>query len=191
MFLIVGLGNPGKKYEKTRHNAGWLVVDELARRWNLEFSRKQHEAITAAGLMHEQSVMLAKPQTFMNLSGKAVSALARYNRIAPEQLLVVSDDMALPTGKLRMRAGGSDGGQNGLKSISQMLGHQNYARLRFGIGMPPEEERVQRGTADYVLSPFSTEEAPIVREAVARAADCIEAFVQRGVEAAMNEFNRG
>jgi PTH1 family peptidyl-tRNA hydrolase len=190
MFLIVGLGNPGKKYERTRHNAGWMVLDELARRWHLEFARKQHESLTATGLIQTQNALLAKPQTFMNLSGRAVSALSRYNRIAPENLLVVCDDLNLPTGKLRLRASGSDGGQNGLKNISQLLGHNQYARLRFGIGMPPEEERVQRGTADYVLSPFSAEEIPIATETIARAADCIETFVARGVEAAMNEFNR-
>lgn len=191
MFLIVGLGNPGKKYERTRHNVGWMVLDELARRWGIETGRKQHQALTGVGLMREQNVMLAKPQTFMNLSGTAVSALARYNRVEAAELIVICDDLNLPTGKLRLRAGGSDGGQNGLKNITQMLGHQKYARLRFGIGAPPDEERVQRGTADYVLSPFAAAEAALVAESLARAADCVETFVARGIEAAMNEYNRG
>jgi len=191
MFLIVGLGNPGKKYERTRHNVGWTVLDELARRAGIEVGRKQHQALTGVGLVGEQNVMLAKPQTFMNLSGTAVSALSRYNRIEAGQIIVVCDDLNLPTGKLRLRASGSDGGQNGLKSISQMLGHHNYARLRFGIGAPPDEERVQRGTADYVLSPFALAESPLVNESVGRASDCIETFVARGIEAAMNEYNRG
>jgi PTH1 family peptidyl-tRNA hydrolase len=191
MFLIVGLGNPGKKYERTRHNVGWMVLDEVARRAGIDVGRKQHQALTGVGLIGETNVMLAKPQTFMNLSGAAVSALSRYNRIEAAQIIVICDDLNLPTGKLRLRAGGSDGGQNGLKNITQMMGHQNYARLRFGIGAPSDEERVQRGTADYVLSPFASAEADLVADAMKRAADCVETFVTRGIEAAMNEYNRG
>jgi PTH1 family peptidyl-tRNA hydrolase len=190
MLLIVGLGNPGAKYARTRHNIGWLVLDELIRRHGIDLSRKAHEAMTGTGLIGEQKVLLAKPQTFMNLSGKSVSALSRYNRIEPQGLLVVCDDLNLPMGKLRLRKEGSDGGQNGLKSVSQMLGSQGYPRLRFGIGEPEREERVQRGTADYVLSPFTAEEWPSVEEAIARAANCVETWVKSGIEPAMNEFNR-
>ncbi|HEX8552863.1 MAG TPA: aminoacyl-tRNA hydrolase [Abditibacteriaceae bacterium] len=190
MYLIVGLGNPGKKYERTRHNIGWLVLDELARRWNIDIARKQHKAETGSGIVKGHAALLAKPQTFMNLSGEAVSALARYNRVAPENLIVVCDDLNLPAGKLRLRAGGSDGGQNGLKSVMQHLGHQNWARLRFGIGEPPREDRLQRGTADYVLTPFAADEWPLVEKAVARAADCLETFVANGLQDAMNQYNR-
>ena len=190
MHLIVGLGNPGKKYERTRHNIGWMVLDELARRGNLSFTRKQHQAFTASGLVAGHSAMLAKPQTFMNESGVAVSALARYNRVAPDHLIVVCDDLNLPTGKLRLRASGSDGGQNGLKSVAQHLGNGNWARLRFGIGEPAREDRVQRGTADYVLSAFAEDETELVKNAIARAADCLETWISRGLQDAMNEFNR-
>jgi len=191
MYLIVGLGNPGAKYARTRHNAGWLVLDEVARRHSLEIARKEHKALTAIGNLGAQKIMLAKPQTWMNLSGEAVSALMRYNRVPMENLLVICDDLALPVGKIRLRAGGSDGGQNGLKSIAQMVSNQGFARLRFGIGEPPREQRLERGTADYVLSAFAPDEKQLVEEALSRAADCVETWAREGVEAAMNAFNRG
>jgi PTH1 family peptidyl-tRNA hydrolase len=168
-----------------------MVIDELARRHGIDVSRKAHEAHTGTGIIGEQKVLLAKPLTFMNLSGKAVSALARYNRIEPQNLIVICDDLNLPMGRLRLRKEGSDGGQNGLKSVSQMLGTQGYPRLRFGIGEPAREERMQRGTADYVLSPFSADEWTAAEAAIARAADCVETWAGRGIEIAMNEFNRG
>ena len=194
MFLIVGLGNPGAKYARTRHNAGWMVLDELARRHNLDFSRRAHEALVATWLHGEDRVLdlrvlVAKPQTFMNESGRAVGALSRYNRVEPANLLVICDDLNLPVGKLRLRPGGSDGGQNGLKSVARALGHQNFARLRFGVGEPPREERETRGTADFVLSPFDKSEESLVEETLARAADCVETWLREGLETAMNRFN--
>ncbi|HEX8834837.1 MAG TPA: aminoacyl-tRNA hydrolase [Abditibacteriaceae bacterium] len=190
MFLIVGLGNPGAKYARTRHNAGWFVIDELARRHGIDVSRKAHEAHTGTGFIGEHKIMLAKPLTFMNLSGRAVSALMRYNRIEQANIIVVTDDLNLPLGRLRLRKDGSDGGHNGLKSITQFLSSNAYPRLRFGIGEPPREERVERGTADHVLSLFAPDEWPLVDQMTTRSSDCIETFVQRGIEAAMNEFNR-
>ncbi len=189
MFLIAGLGNPGARYARTRHNIGWMVLDELSRRWNIELAKRAHEAMTATTQIDEHRVLVAKPQTFMNESGRAIGALLRYNKIELPNLLVICDDLNLPTGKLRLRPGGSDGGQNGLKSVAQNLGSQNYARLRFGVGAPSEEERQQRGTADFVLSPFSPDEIPLVQDGITRAADCVEVFVREGLINAMNRFN--
>jgi PTH1 family peptidyl-tRNA hydrolase len=189
MHLIVGLGNPGAEYSRTRHNIGWMIVDELARRHELRIEKKNHDARIGGGAISGQRVLLAKPQTYMNLSGKAVAALMNFYRIEPSKLLVVCDDLNLPVARLRLRAGGSDGGQNGLKSVAQMIGTRDYARLRFGIGMPPEAERQERGTAAYVLRPFAAEEIPHVEAAISRACECIETFIAAGVEAAMNQFN--
>jgi peptidyl-tRNA hydrolase, PTH1 family len=190
MYLIVGLGNPGARYARTRHNVGWMVLDELARRHHVDLSRKAHEAHLGSGLIGGHRVLLAKPLTFMNLSGRSVSALLRYHNVEPRHLLVVCDDLNLPLGRLRLRRGGSDGGHNGLKSISQTLSTIEYPRLRFGVGEPPREERMERGTADYVLSTFTPDEAGVVADVVARAAACAEVFMGEGVEAAMNRFNQ-
>lgn len=189
MFLIVGLGNPGAQYARTRHNAGWFVIDELARRFEAGAMKKQHEALTASILIDQKRVTLVKPQTFMNLSGRAVSALMRYGRIEAANVLVISDDLNLPLGRLRLRVAGSDGGHNGLKSITQMLGSNEYARLRFGVGEPPREDRRERGTVDHVLSAFGANEWPVVEAATQRGADCVEWVVTQGVQAAMNRFN--
>ena len=189
MFLIVGLGNPGAEYARTRHNIGWLVLDELARRHGIEFTRTNCEAKIGSGLIGEARVLLARPQTYMNLSGRSVAALLRYHSTPHERLLVVTDDLNLPVGRLRLRAGGSHGGHNGLKSIAQHIGGNDFARLRFGVGEPPSEERQERGTRDYVLRPFLPEEAPLVQEAIGRAADCVETFIRDGLEIAMNRFN--
>jgi len=191
MHLIIGLGNPGAKYARTRHNAGWLVLDEMARRHSLEIARKEHKSLTASGTLHGEKIMLVKPQTFMNASGEAVSALMRYNRVPMENLLVICDDLALPVGKIRLRASGSDGGQNGLKSIIQTVSSREFARLRLGIGEPPRQQREERGSADYVLSAFAPDEKPLFDDAARRAADCAETWVREGAEEAMNAFNRG
>jgi len=194
MHLIVGLGNPGAQYAQTRHNIGWLVLDELARRHGLEITRKNCEARIGGGAFLQDGaafkVLLAKPQTFMNLSGRSTQALLHFYNVPLDRLLVVTDDLNLTLGKLRLRAGGSDGGHNGLKSIAQSLGGRSYARLRFGVGEPPRVERVERGTADFVLRPFARDEWPDVEQAIARAANCVETWVFRGIESAMNEWNK-
>jgi PTH1 family peptidyl-tRNA hydrolase len=190
MYLIVGLGNPGSQYAKTRHNVGWFVIDELARRYGIELDKKNADYKTGAGMIGDQKILLIKPQTYMNLSGRAVVSLKNYYRVEPAQILVITDDLNLPVGKLRLRANGSDGGHNGLKSVAHMLGGNNYPRLRFGVGEPPREERAASGTASFVLRPFSPEEWPVVEETTRRAADCVETFVQSGIEPAMNLFNR-
>ena len=189
MFLIVGLGNPGLQYAKTRHNAGWFVVDELARRHSIELAKKNADYKVGLGFLGEQKIALVKPQTFMNLSGRAVASLKHFHRIENSHILVISDDLNLTLGKLRIRAGGSDGGHNGLKSVAQMLGTNEYPRLRFGVGEPPREERVESGTANFVLRPFGKDEWPLVEETSRRAADAIECWIENDLALAMNRFN--
>ncbi len=189
MFLIVGLGNPGLQYAKTRHNAGWFVIDELARRHNIDLVKKNADYKVGIGVVGATKIALVKPQTFMNLSGRAVASLKHFHRVELEQILVISDDLNLALGKIRIRAGGSDGGHNGLKSVAQMLGSQEYPRLRFGVGEPPREERVETGTAGFVLRPFSKEDWPVVEETTRRAADAIEWWLHNDLAGAMSRFN--
>jgi len=189
MFLIVGLGNPGAQYAKTRHNAGWFVVDELARRLSIELVKKNADYKVGLGIMGAEKIALVKPQTFMNDSGRAVQSLKNFYRVELERILVLSDDLNLPLGKLRFRGGGSDGGHNGLKSVAQMLGSKEYSRLRIGVGEPSTEERAQAGTAGFVLRPFSSEEWPVVEEMTRRAAQGVECFVREGLALAMTRFN--
>lgn len=193
--LIVGLGNPGKEYERTRHNTGFMVLDELARRHRAEFHRKlRFNALTAEITLSRSNaprstVLLAKPQTFMNNSGASVQALAAWHKLSPQELLVVVDDADLPLGTLRLRESGSGGGQKGLVSVIQHLGAQDFPRLRIGIGRPTAESPNQ-DLADHVLSTFDKSETPLVKETITRAADAIECALQFGITKAMNEFNK-
>ena len=185
MKLIVGLGNPGSKYRGTRHNVGFEVVDELARRLGLEFEASPTGALMARERGRNAQVMLAKPLTFMNLSGRAVGTLTRYYRIALEDLLIVTDDANLPLGQLRARPAGSDGGHNGLRSVIELLTSEQVSRLRVGVG---RGER-HRDLVDHVLARFDESELEIIRAAVARAANAAELFVSEGMELVMNRFN--
>ncbi len=189
MFLIVGLGNPGLQYARTRHNAGWFVIDELARRHEVSLVKKNADYKLGLGFMGEHKIGLVKPQTYMNDSGRAVASLQHFYRLEIAQILVLTDDLNLPVGKLRLRGNGSDGGHNGLKSIAQSLNSRDYARLRIGVGEPPREERERAGTANFVLRPFSSDEWPLVDENTARAADAVAAWIEGGVEYAMSRFN--
>lgn len=189
MILIVGLGNPGTQYQHTRHNIGWMVLDELSRRHQIPIIKSQLEALTGTGHIGEQRVLLAKPLTYMNLSGRAVAALKNYYQVELEHILIICDDLNLDIGRLRLRASGSDGGNNGLKSVGASLKTRDYARLRCGVGEPPREERQERGTRDFVLSKFSPDESGILQEQLQRAADCAETFALHGTAAAMNRFN--
>ena len=189
MFLIVGLGNPGSQYARTRHNAGWFVIDELARRYDISLVKKNADYKLGLGMMGEHKIGLVKPQTYMNDSGRAVASLRHFYRLEVEQILVLTDDLNLPLGKLRLRGSGSDGGHNGLKSVAQHLGSRDYARLRIGVGEPPREERERAGTANFVLRPFSADEWPVVEEITARAADATQAWIESGVAFAMSRFN--
>jgi PTH1 family peptidyl-tRNA hydrolase len=183
-LLVVGLGNPGRVHEGDRHNVGWMVVDELARRtdarWRAKFSGQLAE-VRLDGLR----LALLKPETFMNDSGRSVAGAARFFKVEPESLLVVHDDVDLESGRLQARAGGGLAGHNGLRSLAQALGTQDFLRLRIGVGRPGRGDR--RSVADYVLSPFGAEED--VGALVSRSADAVETIAREGVEVAQQRFN--
>lgn len=185
MRLIVGLGNPGEKYRRTRHNAGFMVVDELAQRLPQGAVERIDDAWAVKTEIAGERVVLVKPQGFMNRSGPVVEAALRWFNVEPDRLLVISDDVALPLGTLRIRPRGSHGGQNGLRSIIESIGSEEFARLRFGIG---SSEPVL-DLAGFVLSDFADSDVLRVQDMVSRAADAVCAIVEIGVEAAMNTFN--
>ncbi len=186
MKAIVGLGNPGSQYRGTRHNVGFEVVEQLARRASIDFESAPAEALIAKWRRPDEAILLIKPLTFMNLSGQAVGELARYFKIDVADLIVVVDEVHLPLGKLRARAKGSAGGHNGLKSIIAHLGDE-FARLRLGVGRGGD----QRNLADHVLTRFEKDEAAEVERMTTRAADAAEMFITSGIEAVMNGFNGG
>ena len=185
-WLVVGLGNPGGQYENTRHNAGFLTADELARRGRFAIQRLKFKALTAAVEISGQGVLMMKPTTFMNLSGEAVGEAARFYKIPPDHVLVISDDASLPLGKLRIRTGGSAGGHNGLKSIIQHLGADQFPRVKVGVGEKPHPDY---DMADWVLGKFQGEDKKVMDEAVKRAADAVECYLKDGPQKAMNRFN--
>jgi peptidyl-tRNA hydrolase, PTH1 family len=191
MKIVVGLGNPGSRYEGTRHNIGFEVVDYLAAapgtdRWR---GKHQSQVATANAPVGEgtEQVLLVKPETFMNLSGRAVREILDFYKLGPTDVMVVCDDIALPLGKLRVKAGGSHGGQNGLRNIQDLLGTADFARLRFGVGHPGEH----LATTDYVLGRFKPSERPVVDETVALAAKSILLWLRSGIEVCMNQTNGG
>lgn len=184
-FLIVGLGNPGRKYQNTRHNAGFLLLNALAKEMGITFSRLQSKALVTHGLLEGQKVILAKPQTYMNLSGKAVGSLMKFYKLPPEALLVIYDDVDLPFGVLRMRPKGGAGGHKGMASIIQHLGTQDFPRLRIGIDRPPG----RMDAAAYVLQNFSSDELEALSETLERGIQAIHLFVTQGLDAAMNYVN--
>jgi PTH1 family peptidyl-tRNA hydrolase len=182
---VVGLGNPGKKYDKTRHNIGFLVVDRCCERRGVEPSKKAFEGRYAFHGIGRGQVGFVKPQTFMNLSGESVRGFSDFYKVEPADILVVCDDLALPCGQLRLRASGSSGGQKGLEDLIRHLGTQAFPRLRVGIGTPPP----YMDAADYVLGQFAEEERPLIEAAVDRAADAVRVWLEDGIERAMNRFN--
>ncbi len=191
MKVIVGLGNPGAEYERTRHNVGWWALNHLAGVWRLDGWKKDGQALVAAGTARGVRVRLVKPLTYMNLSGAVLKPyLRRAAWNATTDLLVLTDDVALPVGTFRLRAKGSAGGHNGLKSIQTALNSQDYARLR--IGIRPEDERRMRGDlADFVLDDFGRRDAVLVEDLLPTIGEAVECWVKEGVEAAMNRFNGG
>lgn len=185
-WLLVGLGNPGTQYENTRHNVGFLVADELAERQNAPIQRLKFKALTNLLTISGEKVLVMKPVTYMNLSGEAVRPAADFYKIPPDHILVVSDDTALAVGRLRIRKGGSAGGHNGLKSIIQHLGTDQFPRLRVGVGEKPHPDY---DMADWVLGHFQGEDRKAIDAAVKRAADAIECLLKEGPDRAMNKFN--
>ena len=185
-WLVVGLGNPGDQYENTRHNAGFQVIDALADRGNFPVQRLKFHALTNTATVGGQGVLVMKPVTYMNLSGQAVGEAARFYKISPDHLLVISDDVDLPLGKLRIRKGGSAGGHNGLKSIIQHLGTDQFPRLKVGVGGKPHPDY---DMADWVLGKLQGEDKKIMDDAAVRAAQAVECLLSQGIDRAMNQFN--
>jgi PTH1 family peptidyl-tRNA hydrolase len=184
--LIAGLGNPGPRYATNRHNVGFRCLELLAARHELAFDKRQKRAVIASGAIHTRRIILAKPQTFMNESGRAVAPLARFYKVQPERLLVVYDDLDLPLGTIRLRPEGGSGGHKGMRSIIEQIGTEAFPRLRIGIGRPPG----QMDPAAYVLQDFSSEEEPLLEETLEHAVAAIEVWMSEGVEVAMNRYNR-
>lgn len=184
-FIIVGLGNPGREYRDTRHNIGFMVIERLCKVMGISLSRVQSKALVGIGILEEQRIVVAKPQTYMNLSGQSVSGLVHFYKTPPECLMIAHDDLDLPLGTLRLRPGGGAGGQKGMGSIIQQLGTQDIARMRLGIGRPPG----QMDPSDYVLQRFTKNEQPLLDQVLDRAEGAVREFVRQGLQMAMNQYN--
>ena len=186
MYIIVGLGNPTKEYAHTRHNVGFDIIDQMADKYNIAVTEKKHKAIYGRGYIQGQKVILAKPQTFMNLSGESVRSLIDYYKVDEEmELIVIYDDISLEPGQLRIRKKGSAGGHNGIKNIIAHLGHDTFLRIKVGVGEKPKGYDL----ADYVLSHFPKGEIETMKDAFARAAEAVETMISDGPDDAMNRFN--
>jgi len=190
--LIVGLGNPGIEYQFTPHNAGFLALDRIAEDCGVVLSNRRGKALTARAKLAGQDVLLAKPETFMNLSGLSVAALIQEFEISPEDIIVLYDELALPLGTIRIRERGSANGHNGVRSISGALGTEEWLRIRIGVGKPAlaDGREIKAGGKDYLLSPFRKQELAVLDEVLDRARGAVEMVLTQGVSAAMNEFNR-
>ncbi len=185
-WLLVGLGNPGDKYESTRHNVGYAAIDALAEELRVPVQKLKHRSLTQSVELGGARVLLMKPITYMNLSGEAVGEAARFYKIPPERVLVLSDDVSLPVGRLRIRKSGSAGGHNGLKSIIQHLGTDQFPRIKIGVGEKPHPDY---DMADWVLGKFAGEDAKIISQAIQRAGEAAACYIQDGPDKAMNRFN--
>ena len=185
MYLIAGLGNPTREYEKTRHNVGFSVIDVLADKYNIDVSDRKHKALCGKGVIEGEKVLLLKPQTFMNLSGESIREAVDYYKIDPEDIIVIYDDISLDVGQIRIRKKGSAGGHNGLKNIIKMLGHDTFTRVRMGVGEKPKNYDL----ADYVLGHFPVEERKVMDDATKTAAEAIRMILTESADAAMNHFN--
>lgn len=185
MFVIAGLGNPGTKYSDTRHNIGFIAVEYLSRKLNININKIRHKALVGEGYIGTEKVLLVKPQTYMNLSGESIMDVVDYYKLPSENLIVIYDDVDLEPGVLRIRPKGSSGSHNGMKSIIYLLNKDDFPRIRIGIGKQPD----YMDLADYVTSKFLKDEIPIMAEAAERAADAAQEIVLKGIAAAMNKFN--
>jgi PTH1 family peptidyl-tRNA hydrolase len=185
MFLIIGLGNPGREYKDTRHNIGFMVIDRIAVRLNAQKIKVQAKAIVTDAIYQERKLILAKPQTYMNLSGQSVQGLLHFYKIPIENLIVAHDDLDIPFGTIRIRPGGGPGGQRGMASTIEQLGTKDFPRLRLGIGRPPG----RMDPKDYVLQEFSREDQKLLPDVLDRAADAALIFVTDGLNKAMNKYN--
>lgn len=187
MYIIAGLGNPSKEYEKTRHNAGFDAVDVLAEKLGVQIEEKKHRALCARGVIGGERVLLMKPQTFMNLSGESIRDAADFYKVDPEHIIILYDDISLDVGQLRIRTKGSAGGHNGIKSIIAHLGSQEFPRIKIGVGAKPD----RMDLADYVLGRFSQTDRTVMEDAFQEAADGAQMLILEGAEAAMNRYNGG
>jgi PTH1 family peptidyl-tRNA hydrolase len=183
MKAIIGLGNPERRYEKTRHNIGFEVIDRLADKYQITF-RNKHGALMGEGRLNQEKVLLVKPQTYMNRSGDAVRAVLEYHQLDEQDVLVIYDDVDLDVGKIRIRPSGSAGTHNGMRSIVEQTSSMGLPRLRIGVGKPSVG-----ALADYVLGRFTKEEEPVIREAIERAVEAVEVFLEKDVQEAMNRYN--
>lgn len=185
MYIIAGLGNPESKYDKTRHNIGFRLIDELAARNGITFSDRKHNGLVGKGIISGEKVILLKPLTYMNLSGECVGPAADYYKVEPENVIILFDDISLDVGRIRIRKKGSAGGHNGIKSIIAHLGSENFLRLKFGVGDKPKEMDL----ADYVLGRFSSQDEATVSEGIKRACEAVECMIGEGCDVAMNKYN--
>ena len=187
MYIIVGLGNPGREYQNTRHNIGFQVIDAIAEKNNISVKEKKYKALIGKGVVAGQKVLLVKPQTYMNLSGESVREVIDYYKIdEKEELIVISDDISLDVGQIRIRKKGSAGGHNGLKNIILHLGHDQFERIKMGVGEKPQGYDL----ADYVLGHFTQMEQEILQDSIARAVQAVETIMTDGVDQAMNRYNQ-
>lgn len=186
MYLIVGLGNPGKQYEMTRHNIGFHTIDYIADTNKVKINKLKFKALYGEAVIGGEKVYIVKPQTYMNLSGDSVIEFANFYKIPPENIIVINDDISLDTGRIRVRAKGSAGGHNGLKSIIYQLNSDNFPRVKIGVGAPKHEEY---DLADFVLGRFTKEEIPVMEEAILKASKAVEEIIRNGPQSAMNKYN--
>lgn len=186
MYIIIGLGNPTVKYQATRHNIGWDAITRISDDYRIALDSKQHKAICGKGYIEGEKVMIAQPLTYMNLSGESVRELIEYYKVTPEEIIVIYDDISLDVGQLRIRKKGSAGGHNGIKSIIQHLGTDEFPRIKVGVGDKPKDWDL----ADYVLSRFQPEEQATIREALKDTSDACKMIITAGIDTAMNQFNK-
>jgi PTH1 family peptidyl-tRNA hydrolase len=186
MYLVAGLGNPGKQYDMTRHNIGFEVIDYMADNMGVKVNKLKFKALYGETKIGMEKVLLVKPQTYMNLSGDSIRDFANFYKIPPENIIIINDDIAIEAGRLRIRAKGSAGGHNGLKSIIYQLNSDNFPRIRVGVGAPKHEDY---DLADFVLGRFSKEEIPVLEESIIKASKAVEEIIKNNIDSAMNKFN--